>query len=240
MENLPARPARLSRQLSVQTGGDADQLIARSIGRALSAAVDAAALTGLGDGVQPRGILYTPGVNDLPIGGGDWWPHLCALRRVCLDDDAEPETYSLIFSPGAEQYFDETPAFVNGSSSILASLAWPHQVSNQIRDGRVFAGCFAYEVLLFWGAGVDLVVDNFTRPGQILITSSVYADTVCRFGSAFAFTQPDSIVTPPPLARRRQAEITVASQERPMSAPAAAITAEDAPRAAAKQKGSFR
>jgi HK97 family phage major capsid protein len=71
----------LSKQLSVQTSQGADQLISRSIARALNAAVDQAALYGLGDGIQPRGILHTPGVNDLSIGGGDWWGHLGATSR---------------------------------------------------------------------------------------------------------------------------------------------------------------
>jgi len=204
----------LSKQLSVQTSGQADDLIARSISRALSAGVDYSALYGLGDGIQPRGILRTVGVNNMPIGGGgDWWSHLGLMREACLADDAEFGDYGIIISPAGERYFHETTNFPNSSNSILEALPWPHQVSNQVDDGRVFAGCWPYEVLLFWGSGVDLVVDGFTRAhtGMIVITASLYADTVCRFPTAFAFSEEDSIVTPPPFAGKatKAAEVKV-------------------------------
>jgi hypothetical protein len=199
----------LSKQLSVQTGGGADALIARSIARALSAAIDQTALYGLGDGIEPRGVLHTPGVNNLPIAAsGDWWGHLGAMRRVCLADDAEFSEYGVIFSPGCEQLFHETPIFANASHSILMALPWPHQISNQIDDERVFSGCWPYECLLFWGGGVDLLVDGITRAVNALvtITASVYADTVCRFPTAFSYTQADSVVVPPPFRENAKSE----------------------------------
>lgn len=189
----------LTAQLSLQTGRGADELISRQISRAIAAMIDRTSLYGLGNGIEPRGILHTAGANDMPIGSGPWWDHLGFMRRACIDGDAEVDSYGIIIPPAAEQHFNQTSAFPSGGIPILATLPWPYQVSNQIGDNRVFSGAWVYETLLFWGAGVDLIVDAITqmRNGLIVITASVYCDTVCRFPSAFAFSEEDS-VTPPP------------------------------------------
>jgi len=62
-----------------------------------------------------------------------------------------------------------------------------------------------------WGAGVDLVIDNFSRiaSGIIEIISSLYCDVAVRFPGAFAFSEIDSLGQPPPIPLRQAPEVTV-------------------------------
>jgi hypothetical protein len=208
LASSPVSPRRisaatlLSSQLSVQTSKGADELIAREIGRVLSMRLDRAALYGRGRAqFEPLGLLATPGVNSTPIGADAWFPHFATMRRMCIDDDAEPESYGLIFSPAGEEVLTQNTAFPSGDRSILASLLWPYEVSNQVSDDRCFSGCWAYLCICIWGAGVDMIVDNITQMhrGIITITSSLYCDVAVRFPSAFAFSEADSLGPPPPL-----------------------------------------
>jgi hypothetical protein len=198
-----------SRQLFVQSSIAVDEYVTCSIGRALSAKLDAACLYGIGGGVEPQGILSTPGVNNVPFGAagpGVSWAGLTEMRRICLDRDVSPDTYSLISSPNNEAALSLDEAWATSGPSALHALRYPSFFSKEVFDDRFFSGCFSYLVVGLWGGtaaqpGLDLIIDAFTGAmnSQVIITASLFCDCAVTWPAAFAFSQP----TPITLATRK-------------------------------------
>jgi Phage capsid family len=203
-----------SRQLFLQSSIAVDEYVTRSIGRALSAKLDAACLYGVG-GVEPTGILATPGVNVVAFGApgpGVSWAGITEMRRVCLDRDIFPDSYALISSPNNEAALSLDEAWTTSGPSALHSLRYPSYFSKEVFDDRIFTGCFSYLVAGLWGGtaaqpGLDLIVDAFTGAmnSQVIITASLFCDCAITWPAAFAFSQPAPII----LATRKSNKISI-------------------------------
>jgi Phage capsid family len=191
-----------SRQLFVQSSTPVDEYITRSIGRALSAKLDAACLYGIG-GIEPLGILATPGVNAVPFGApgpGVSWAGLVEMRRVCLDRDVSPDSYALISSPNNEAALSLDEAWAASGPSALHALRYPSFFSKEVFDDRIFTGVFAYLTIGLWGGttsqpGLDLIVDPFSMGlnSQVVVTASLWCDCGVTWPAAFAFSEPAPI-----------------------------------------------
>ncbi len=190
-----------SRQLFLQSSIAVDEYVTRSIGRALSAKLDAACLYGVG-GVEPSGILATPGVNAVPFGApgpGVSWAGLVEMRRVCLDRDVSPDSYALISSPNNEAALSLDEAWA--TSVRVRCMPFDIRV---ILAKRFSTTEFLRAFLLFgvglWGGsptapGLDLIVDAFTGAmnSQVIVTASLWCDCGVTWPAAFAFSQPTPI-----------------------------------------------
>ena len=74
-------------------------------------------------------------------------------------------------------------------------MAKEAEISLEVTDGRLFAGCWSYLTLGFWGGdssgpATDLTVDGFTRARQaeVVVTGTLFCDVAVRWPAVFGFS----------------------------------------------------
>jgi hypothetical protein len=192
-----------SRQLFVQASIAIDDYVTKTIARVLNAKLDAACLYGAG-GIEPLGILNTPGVNNFTFpaaGPGVSWGGLVEMRRLCLDRDVFPDSYAMISSPNVEAALALDEAWASSGPSAWHSIQYPQFYSKEVFDDRIFSGVFNYLVVGLWNGtperpGLDLIIDPFSLAinSQVIITANLWCDCAVTWPEAFAFSQPNPIV----------------------------------------------
>ena len=88
-----------SRNMLLQTSPQIDQLIQNDLARQIGAAIDTAALTGLGSAGQPKGLVNWSGVQTLAMGtngGALTYAAVVALMELSANLNADPTTLAFV------------------------------------------------------------------------------------------------------------------------------------------------
>ncbi len=152
------------------------------LGRALARALDGAALAGTG-GVQPLGILNTPGANTVTFGGAPTWGKVLDMEHEVDEDNAPLGARAYIGSPSVKRIWKETER-VEGNGRFL----WDgNQVNGErglatknIVDHRAIFGAWNELFLGLWD--VVLLRDPLTSAdnGIVHLYMHIYADVGFR------------------------------------------------------------
>jgi len=206
MDDLTLTPKRVgcvtkySRQLLLQGGASVDQVISQDISSAINHAIDAAAFAGSGASGQPTGILATTGVNDNTTSGAGNTTDIHALvtqMEADLIGYGAANGAQYIFSPLAMKLakgdafvdaitplWDLTNNTVNGYGAV--QTGYLANVSATV--GQVVFGNFQQLLLVYFGAGLDLMIDPYTAGAnmQVKINANRFVDLAVRQPKAFS------------------------------------------------------
>jgi len=197
-----------SRNMLLNSTPSIDELLRTDLMRALAVELDRAALAGTGDGIQPRGIINTPGIARVPFGGALSWQNVLAMP-ASLDNANVLETSPGFVSTGkfraAAMRILAAPgvasAFVMEELGLLAG--YPFYATNQIPNKPATTGANATPATstLVFGAWSNLIVgvwdaldltsnpwgDTQYRKGNVQIRIIADVDVAVRHPEAFAF-----------------------------------------------------
>lgn len=136
----------VSKRLLIQAAGTPafDVYLATKMGVALSSMVDQAVLYGQGTAAnQPTGVLAQTGTTAVPPVWGD----LEALRLAATNQNADLSSFGYITNQTVRKSLATTSRFANAGTSIWDAIAGESEVSLEVNDSRIFAGCWAYATL---------------------------------------------------------------------------------------------
>lgn len=176
-----------SRNMLLNSTPDVDALLRNDLMRALAVEIDRAALAGSGDGVQPRGIVNTPGVSKVTFGGGMTWANVLALP-ASLDNANVPMNSPGFVSSGRFRSTAMATLSAPGVASqfIMSGVGelagYPFAATNLIPATPATTGTGAKPAMatLVFGAWENLLVGVWDA---LDLTSNPWADSVYRKGS---------------------------------------------------------
>jgi hypothetical protein len=187
----------ISQQLLSQTASLAlDRYLAEKMKLAFGSVLDQSALYGVGvTGNQPLGVLNTTGTQAFTMAASPAWADIATARYLVTNADVDRSSFGWITSPKGRKYLETTPRFATAAATMWDGMAKEAEISLEVTDGRLFAGCWAYLVIGFWagdsaGPATDLTVDAFTRARQaeIVVTGTMLCDIAVRWPAVFGFS----------------------------------------------------
>lgn len=205
--------AEYSRNVLINSTPDVDALIRNDLMASLARELERAAIAGSGDGVQPRGILNTPGVKQVTMGGGLTWPGVLALPAA-LDNANVPMTSPGFVGSGlirAKAMSTQTvpgvaSPFIMSSPDALAGYRYAATNIVPVTPATTGAGAKpALSTLVFgswdnlligmWGDGAGPIFDLTSNPyaegpyrrGAIQVRIIADCDVAVRHPEAFAY-----------------------------------------------------
>jgi HK97 family phage major capsid protein len=209
-DRVTLRPKRLgvftevSKQLLVQSSLAMEQLLRNDMNIAQSLALDLAAVNGSGASNQPRGILNTVGIGNVPIGTNGGAPtrahHIALMKEVAVDNALagslgflsnhaiKAKLMSTLLDAGSGQFLLE------GETMLGYNYRFSNQVPANLTKGTsngtlsaIIFGNFNDLILGQWG-GLDLVVDPYTKATQAMVRLVVNSwwDVAVRHPESFA------------------------------------------------------
>lgn len=206
MDDLTLSPKRVgcvtkySKQLLIQGGASVDAVIAQDIALAINNAIDTAAFSGSGSSGQPTGILATTGVHDNTTSGAGNTTDLVALATQ-MEADLIGKGAAIgaqyIFSPtamklakGDPMISNVTPLWdlatntVNGYGAVQTG----YLADAAANVGQLVFGNFNQLLLVYFGAGLDLLIDPYTAGAnaQVKINANRFVDLAVRQPKAFS------------------------------------------------------
>jgi len=205
-----------SRQLLAQSSVDVEALVRADLVAVNAQGIDKAAIQGLGSANQPKGILKTTGIGDVPIGTDGGYPtgdHLQALETLLYAGNVGTDSLGWMVTPGVRGYFRKTLRLAGSSVPIFV---WEENRADELRGYKAFASnnvpstltkgskndCHAiilgnWSDLMIgeWGV-IEIIVDPYRlkKQGVIEVTSFVMVDVAVRHPVAFAAIQDARIV----------------------------------------------
>lgn len=176
-----------SRNMLLNSTPSIDELLRTDLMRALAVEIDRAALAGSGDGIQPRGIINTPGATKVPFGGALSWQNVLAMP-ASLDNANVLETSPGFVSTGKFRAAAMRTLAAPGVASefIMEELGllagYPFYATNQIPNKPATTGANATPATstLVFGAWSNLIVGVWDA---LDLTSNPWADSVYRKGN---------------------------------------------------------
>lgn len=206
MDDLTLTPKRVgcvttySKQLLIQGGASVDAVISQDIALAINHAIDTAAFSGSGSSNQPTGILATTGVFDNSTAGAGNTTDLATLATQ-MEADLIGKGAAIgaqyIFSPTAMKLAKNDPMIsgvtplwdlatntVNGYGAVQTGY-----LADSATDvGQMVFGNFSQLLLVYFGAGLDLLIDPFTAGAnaQVKINANRFVDLAVRQPKAFS------------------------------------------------------
>ena len=184
----------ISTQLLMQTGGAAEQIIRRSIRKALGVLVDKLSLFGQGAGNEPCGILNTPGIGTVTFGGAATWPNVLLFEENLSLENADGESMGWAISPTTRNKWKQASriAATNFPSFIMEDgkvNAYPALTSNSLAgQNQAIFGNWPDFYILIWGDGaVDVTFDKITHAnqGECILTAHLYLNFLATHPQAF-------------------------------------------------------
>ena len=205
MDSLSLTPKRVgcetkySRQLLIQGGASVDAVIAQDIALAINAAIDTAAFSGSGSSGQPTGILSTTGIVDNSTANAnttDVSGTFLTMEQDLLSAGALNGA-RYVCSPTAHKLLKESARVSNVAAlyEYQGNLAngYPVVPTGYLADsaagvGQVVMANFSNLLLVYFGSGLDLLVDPYSAAGtsQIKLHASRFVDLACRQPGAFS------------------------------------------------------
>ncbi|PCJ55316.1 MAG: phage major capsid protein [Planctomycetota bacterium] len=191
-----------SRKLFIQTSGDIENYILRSLRGAMDRKIDFQALSGSGSGNEATGIRNTTGIGDVDTGtnGGapDWAKMVAMETQVAIDNALLGDLNYLVNSSvnGSLKTIEKassTAQFLKMNNEVNGyNCAVSNQLPSDISKGTgtnlstsIF-GNWADLLIGYWGA-TDIIVDPFTSSttGKVRITIAQLADVAVRHPQSF-------------------------------------------------------
>ena len=195
-----------TRQLVLQSSPDVESWLREDLSAQLALKWDYLALQGQG-GAEPNGLLQTTGIGSLNFGGTASWQEIQNFENALATSNA-------LAVPGAKVGWATTPSvrsrwkaiaknginvtsvipvflvddFVYGDDSLDTRCnGYRYASSNQILNNLVFFGNWADLVVGFFGRGIDIIVDPYTKAstGSIVITANAFLDVAVRHPQSF-------------------------------------------------------
>ena len=176
-----------SRNMLLNTSADVDALLRTDLMRALAVEIDRAALVGSGNGIEPRGVVNTPGVIKVMFGDGLSWTNVLALP-ASLDNANVPmdrpgfvgnglirsKAMGTLTTPGV------AGPFIMAAPDSLAG--YPYAATNLVPVAPATTGTGAHPArsTLIFGAWENLLVGVWDA---LDLTSNPWADSVYRKGA---------------------------------------------------------
>lgn len=202
----------LSRLSMVQSTPGLDQLIIQDFAASLATELDRTGIHGSGFGVEPRGILNTPGIGSVALGtngGAPTWDAIVALESLVAQSDADTGNLGYACSAAVRGKLKRTlksasanSEFIWKDSEIENGLGllngYRALSSNSIRSNltkgtgtnlsAILYGNWAGLVLASWGA-LSLEVNPYGagfRKGEIEVRVLMFADFGVRNPESFS------------------------------------------------------
>jgi hypothetical protein len=162
--------------------------------RSVSSRVNDLALFGSSTNGQILGLSSLSTVN--PLGATPMtWVNYKTYRRAILQTDLQPDSYAVLMSPAFENYADSTVQFPASSFTIFTKLKdqSPVFVGNEVNNEGLattkvlIAGLFRHLWLMFWGQGIELVLDFWSQmdSNQVVVRANLLFNIGCVFPAAF-------------------------------------------------------
>ena len=205
MDDLTLTPKRVgcvttySKQLLIQGGASVDSVIASDIALAINNAIDTAAFAGSGASGQPTGILATSGVFDNSTADANTTDIQALVTQMEADliGNGASVGAQYVFSPtamklakgdamisGVTPLWDLASNTVNGYGAVQTGY-----LADSTTDvGQIVFGNFQQLLLVYFGAGLDLLIDPFTAGAnaQVKINANRFVDLAVRQPGAFS------------------------------------------------------
>ena len=197
-----------SRNMLLNSSADVDALLRSDLMRALALEIDRAALSGLGDGIQPRGVVNMPGVAQVSFGNGLSWTNVLALPAA-LDNANVPMGAPGFVGNGLIRSKAMATLTVPGTASpfIMTTpdtlAGYRYAATNIVPVNPATTGTGAHPNLstLIFGSWENLLVgvwdaldltsnpysDTAYRKGSVQVRVSADVDVAVRHAEAFAF-----------------------------------------------------
>lgn len=193
----------ISKQLLAQRSPSVDSLIRSDLERAISIALDVAAINGTGSG-QPLGILGTSGIGDVAGGTNGAVPTFANI--VGLESDVDTANalmgnLAYLTTPGIKGYLKtkvkesgqasyvyESDNTMNGYSAYVSSSVPSTLTKGTSSDANaIIFGNWADLIIAQW-AGVDIVVDPYSlsKSAKIQLVVNAWYDVAVRHAASFA------------------------------------------------------
>ena len=198
-----------TRQLVLQSSPDVENFLREDLSAQLALKWDYQALQGQG-GAEPTGLLNTTGIGSLNFSGTAEWQTIQNFENALSTSNA--------LVPGARVGWATTPSvrsrwkavaktgvgvtsvvpvflvddFVYGDESLDTRCnAYRFASTNQILNNLVYFGNWADLVVGFFGRGIDIIVDPYTKAstGSIVITANAFLDVAIRHAQSFVVSQ---------------------------------------------------
>jgi HK97 family phage major capsid protein len=206
-----------TKELIVEASEDVEHMVRDELVRVIALGIDNAAINGTGSSNQPTGILNTSGIGAVAAGtNGEavTWADVVNLKREIRIDNGDTGTIAYLTNPQLEAKLMTTEKasstgqfiFEPGDDEFGRIAGRPCGVSNAVpADGTkgsgtglstIMAGVFSELLIGYWGGGLDVVVDPFSkRTSRIIgITASNFCDIAVRHPQSFAALQ-DAVTT---------------------------------------------
>lgn len=175
-----------SRNMLLNATPDIDTLLRNDLMRALAVEIDRAALAGSGDGIQPRGIVNTPGVTKVAFGNGLAWPNVLALPAALDNANVSMGRPGFVGNGLIRSKAMGTLQNTGVGGFIMAEpgnlAGYPYAATNLIPVTPATTGSGAKPALstLVFGSWENLLVGVWDA---LDLTSNPYSDTAYRKGS---------------------------------------------------------
>ncbi|KPH80564.1 phage major capsid protein [Bosea vaviloviae] len=194
---------RLSRRLMLQSGAAIEDLLRRDLGFVLAQGLDLAAINGSGQNAEPRGILQTPGVENIgevPMTASGVIDYTSDLIAALELDDVSG-TGAFLTNPTVMKLVRKLKD-ADGHVMPLAELfhAQRVEVSTQVpstigaggNKSALIYGQWGELVIGYWSA-VDILLNPYhpdvASNGGALLHAFLDADVAVRHTEAFAFAE---------------------------------------------------
>ena len=194
-----------TRQLVLQSSPDVENFLREDLSAQLALKWDYLALQGQG-GAEPNGLLQTTGIGSLNFSGTAEWQTIQSFEEALSTSNA--------LVAGARVGWATTPSvrsrwkavaktgvgttsvfpiflvddFVYGDDSLDTRCnGYRFASTNQILNNLVYFGNWADLVVGFFGRGIDIIVDPYTKAstGSIVITANAFLDVAVRHPQSF-------------------------------------------------------
>jgi HK97 family phage major capsid protein/HK97 family phage prohead protease len=186
----------ISRQLLLQTGGQAESIVNADLAAVIGLAVDAAALSGPGTAGQPTGITATAGLGTAnpTTGTNVGYADMIRFQTAVANANAMFPGFGYVTTPAVAGILMGKPRFTNSDTPIWGGMLLDGQVvgaramaSLQIGSGSMLAGDFSNVIIAEWGA-LEIEVNPYAQfqSGIIGVRALYTCDVGVRYGASFA------------------------------------------------------
>ena len=192
-----------SRQFVMQSSPDAEAFMRDDLFKVIALAWDYLGLNGQGAAGEPLGVINTPGVGAVGLGGITPTYGKMVDMETALTSLNVTGPFAYVSTPAVRGSLKKVAVALSGATVIggTQNAIWtggmedgevnstPAHATNQVPNQRMLIGEWSQLIHAIWG-GLDLVVDIFTKAGnaETVITINTWGDFAVRHPQAFCIT----------------------------------------------------
>jgi HK97 family phage major capsid protein len=183
----------ISRQLLVQTGNGAEDLVRRQITQAIGVKLDRLILKGQGANSEPTGIMNTAGVGAVTFGGAATWANVLAFENNLAGQNADIGALGWAISTGTRNKWKQAsrisatnyPSFLMEGGMVND---YPALATTQLGDDdQAVFGRWDDLYVLIWSDGFDFLVDPYTSAaaGKVTVHCNFWFNVLLQHPQSF-------------------------------------------------------